>query len=39
MTHPTTFLVNKRGVICEKFEGFVAPEKLTGAVEKLLKEP
>jgi peroxiredoxin len=38
-THPTTFLVNKQGLICQKFEGFVEPGRLTAAVEKLLKEP
>src|SRR5882724_12671413 len=39
MTHPTTFLVNKKGLICAKFEGYVEPQRLTAAVEKLLKEP
>lgn len=39
VTHPTTFLVNRKGLICAKFEGYVDPARLTAAVEKLLKEP
>jgi peroxiredoxin len=39
VTHPTTFLLNKKGVISRKFEGYVDPAKLTRAVEELLKEP
>jgi peroxiredoxin len=39
VTHPTTFLVNKKGLICAKFEGYVEPARLTEAVERLLREP
>jgi len=38
-THPTIFLLNRKGVICHKFEGYVEPARLTAAVERLLKEP
>lgn len=37
-THPTTFVIDAKGKVRYMWEGFVAPEVMTRAVEELLKE-